>query len=147
MISELSQMLPHSDPMILVDKLISSDKGSAVIEATIKNQYPFTSGSIGTWVGLEFMAQAAAVLAKLSNTEDTDRAKLGFLLGSRRFIAHVPEFIPGQKISISINIDHAGSNGPMVNATGVIKDEAGRVICDASLTLFEPKDDALYLTA
>ena len=142
---DVSSMLPHDHPMILTDELISSDSNSAVVGAIIKSDYPFVAGSIGTWVGLEFMAQAAALLAKLSNSGSCEDAKLGFLLGSRGFVAHVPEFVPGQKVLISITLDPNDIAGPIVNALGVIKDVNGGVLCDASLTLYEPNDDALYL--
>jgi len=142
---DISSMLPHDHPMIFVDKLISSDDVSAVVEATIKDEYPFTSENIGTWIGLEFMAQAAAILANLAEPHG-EKAKLGFLLGSRKFTAHAPKFIPGQKIFISINLDSEVLAGPTVNATGIIKSASGEMLCEASLTLYEPNDDALYLT-
>lgn len=142
---DILSFLPHDHPMILVDRLLSSDHVSAVIEATIRDEYPFTSGGIGTWVGLEFMGQAAAIVAKISGPHE-EKAKLGFLLGSRKFTAHTPEFIPGQKIVISINLDSEGLCGPTVNAIGVIKNQSGVVLCEASLTLYEPNDNALYLT-
>ena len=142
---DLSSMLPHDHPMILVDRLLSSDDLSAVIEATIRDEYPFTSGAIGTWVGLEFMAQAAAILAKISGPHE-ERAKLGFLLGSRKFTAHTPEFIPGQKVLIAVHLDPDNLGGPMVNAMGFIRNESGALLCEASLTLYEPNNDALYLT-
>jgi predicted hotdog family 3-hydroxylacyl-ACP dehydratase len=141
---DLSSVLPHDHPMIMVDKLVSSDNKSAVIEVTIKDNYPFTNGKIGTWIGLEFMAQSAAVLAKISNLDDGEEPRLGFLVGTRKFIANLPEFIPRQKVLISVNLDSSEITSPMVNVSGVIKDTSGVVICEASLTLYRPKDNFLY---
>ena len=146
MSSELEQMLPHKSSMVLVDRLISSNDHSAIVEATIKADYPFTGESVGTWVGLELMAQSAAVLAKLTKQAHSDKASLGFLLGSRSFTAHVPKFMPGQKVTIEIELDPAGEGQTMVNARGMVKDPTGQVICEGSLTLYEPNDDALYLS-
>lgn len=145
MTSTLEQMLPHKSPMVLVDRLVSSDDHSAIVEATIKGDYPFTGETIGTWVGLELMAQSAAVLAKLTKQANSDKAALGFLLGSRSFTAHVPEFVPGQKVTVEIDLDPASEGQIMVNARSRIKDVAGQVICEGTLTLYEPNDDALYL--
>lgn len=145
MTSALEQMLPHRSPMVLVDRLISSDNHSAIVEATIKDGYPFAGESIGAWVGLELMAQSAAVLAKLTKQANSENAALGFLLGSRSFTAHVPEFVPGQKVTVEIELDPASEGQIMVNARGRIKDVAGQVICEGALTLYEPNDDALYL--
>ena len=146
MSSELEQMLPHKSSMVLVDRLISSNDHSAIVEATIKDDYPFAGESVGTWVGLELMAQSAAVLAKLTKQAHSDKASLGFLLGSRSFTAHVPKFTPGQKVTIEIELDPAGEGQTMVNARGMVKDPTGQVICEGSLTLYEPNDDALYLS-
>ena len=142
---DLSSLLPHDHPMIMLDKLISSTKDSLVIEAIIKNGYPFTTGPIGVWVGLKFMAQAAAVFVNVSNLGVDEVASLGFLLSCRKFVSNVSQFTPGQTILISINIDLLHKANVIVNAFGVIKDMLGGVICEASLTLYEPNDDALYL--
>jgi predicted hotdog family 3-hydroxylacyl-ACP dehydratase len=143
--SALEQMLPHKSSMVLVDRLVSSDDHSAIVEATIKGDYPFTGETIGTWVGLELMAQSAAVLANQSKQASSDKASLGFLLGSRSFTAHVPQFVSGQKVTVEIDLDPASEGQIMVNARGRIKDVAGQVICEGMLTLYEPNDDALYL--
>lgn len=145
MISELEKMLPHKPPMVLVDRLISHDARSATVEVIIKDDYPFTSGSIGAWVGLELIAQSAAVLAKLTRQVSSDKASLGFLLGSRSFTAYIPEFTTGQKVLVEVELDPASEGQVTVNARGKVKDVSGQVICEGMLTLYEPNDDALYL--
>ena len=146
MSSELIGMLPHGSSMLLVDRLISSNDSSVVIEATIKDDYPFSNGFTGTWIGLELMAQSAAVLSRLRNSDKSAEPSLGFLLGSRSFIAHAPEFTPGQKVTIEIQLDPDSPAQPTITAYGIIKDDAGRAICEGTLTLLEPNDDALYLS-
>lgn len=146
MISALEQMLPHKPPMVLVDRLISHNNHSAVVEATIKSDYPFTGRSIGSWVGLELIAQSVAVLAKLTKQANSDKASLGFLLGSRAFTAHIPEFTPGQKVLVEIELESIGTGQVTVNAHGRVRDVFGQVICEGALTLYEPNDDALYLS-
>ena len=47
---------------------------------------------------------------------------------------------------IEINLDPESIGLPTINASGVIKDALGDPICEGTLTLFEPNDDALYLT-
>ncbi len=143
--SELIGSLPHASSMLLLDRLISSNDCSVVVEATIKNDYPFSNGGAGSWIGLELMAQSAAVMSRLSNSEKSAKPSLGFLLGSRSFIAHVPEFTPGQKVTIEVQIDLESLAHPTISASGTIKDDSGRLICEGTLTLLEPNDDALYL--
>ena len=143
--SELIGSLPHASSMLLLDRLISSNDCSVVVEATIKNDYPFSNGGAGSWIGLELMAQSAAVMSRLRNSENSEKPSLGFLLGSRSFIAHVPEFTPGQKVTIEVQIDLESLAQPTISASGMVKDDSGRLICEGTLTLLEPNDDALYL--
>jgi hypothetical protein len=126
--------------------MLSSNDCSVVIEATIRADYPFSNGIAGSWIGLELMAQSAAVLSRLRNSDKSAGPSLGFLLGSRSFIAHIPEFTPGQKVTIEIQLDPDSLAQPTITASGIIKDDSGRAICEGALTLLEPKDDALYLS-
>ena len=144
--SELIGMLPHTSSMLLVDRMVSSNDYSVVIEATIKADYPFSNGVAGSWIGLELMAQSAAVLSRLRNSEKSAEPSLGFLLGSRSFIAHIPEFTPGQKVTIEIQLDPDSLSQPIITASGIIKDDSGRAICEGTLSLLEPNDNALYLS-
>ena len=144
--SELTGMLPHASSMLLVDRLVSSNDYSIVIEATIKDGYPFSNGVAGSWIGLELMAQSAAVLSRLRGSDESAKPSLGFLLGSRSFIAHTPEFTPGQQVTIEIQLDPESLAQPTITASGIIKDDSGCAICEGTLTLLEPNDDALYLT-
>jgi predicted hotdog family 3-hydroxylacyl-ACP dehydratase len=90
------------------------------------------------------MAQAAGVLAALNSSASVEEPQIGFLLGTRRYTAHAPEFSPGQKLKIEVTLEP--SNGSqMMSAKGVIADEAGKLLCEASLTLYQPGDDAIYL--
>ena len=146
MSSELIGMLPHDSSMLLVDRIISSNDYSVVIEATIRDDYPFSNDTAGSWIGLELMAQSAAVLSRLRNSDKSAEPSLGFLLSSRNFIAYVPEFTPGQKVTIEIQLDPESLAQPTVSASGIIKDDSGRAICEGTLTLLEPNDDALYLS-
>jgi len=132
--------------MLLVDELVSSNDDSAVVRVTIRDDYPFSGGSVGAWVGLELIAQSAAVLSKLRNQQKSDKPSLGFLLGSRSFTAHIPEFCPGQEVLVEIRLDPESLGQSTVTASGAIRDTSGQLMCEGVLTLFEPNDDALYLS-
>ena len=144
--SKLTGMLRHASSMLLVDRLVSSNDYSILIEATIKDDYPFSNGVAGSWIGLELMAQSAAVLSRLRRSDESTKPSLGFLLGSRSFIAHTPEFTPGQNVTIEIQLDPESLAQPTITVSGIIKDDSGRAICEGTLTLLEPNDDALYLS-
>lgn len=145
MSSKLGGLLPHAAPMLLVDELISSTHHSAVVGVTIRDSYPFSQGDIGSWLGMELMAQSAAVLSRFRNKQQSDKPTLGFLLGCRSFVAHNPAFEPGQRVLVEIELDPESQGQTTISASGVIKDISGRLLCEGVLTLYEPHDDALYL--
>ena len=144
--AKVSSLLPHSSSMLLVEEIISSGNFSAIVGATIKNDYPFSVGGSGAWLGLELMAQSAAVISKLRKQEVSEKPSLGFLLGSRSFVAYVPKFSPGQKVLVEIELDPDSEGQATISAKGAIRDSLGQLMCEGTLTLFEPNDDALYLT-
>jgi len=141
---DLAVLLPHKHPMLLLDSLIASDKDSIAVGIIVRNDYPFTGHIIGSWIGLEFMAQTAGVLAAINSSGNAKEPQLGFLLGTRRYTAYVPEFFPGQKLRVDITMEPPNGS-QMMSAKGVIADEAGNLLCAASLTLYQPGDDAIYL--
>ena len=146
MSSKLGSLLPHATPMLLVDELISSAEHSAVVGVTIRDNYPFSQGGIGSWLGMELMAQSAAVLSRLRSKQQPDKPALGFLLGCRSFVAHTPAFAPGQRVLVEILLDPESQGQATIAAAGVIKDISGQLLCEGVLTLYEPHDDALYLS-
>jgi hypothetical protein len=92
------------------------------------------------------MAQSAAVLSKLRNQRKSEKPPVGFLLGSRSFTAYIPEFSPGQQVLVEIRLDPESLGQATITASGAIRDASGQLICESVLTLFEPNDDALYLS-
>ena len=142
--SKLAQYLPHDVPMVLIDKLIQYDDSSITVQAIIKDKYPFTNGTIGSWIGLEFMAQAAGVFAALHRKNASGNINLGFLLGSRNFISHTPTFTPGETVTISVSTEFTSDNG-LSAATGIILNDQERVLCEASLTLYQDHNGTFSL--
>jgi predicted hotdog family 3-hydroxylacyl-ACP dehydratase len=143
MISELAKYLPHESPMVLVDRLVKYNDEEIVVEALIKNSYPF-SNSTGAWIGLEFMAQAAGVHAELTRIDSGGEVKIGFLLGTRRFDSSISEFDVGTIILITVRKEFTADNGVSA-ATGYIHDLDGRLLCEAGLTLFQAKNNSDFL--
>ncbi|WP_397390614.1 hypothetical protein [Polynucleobacter sp.] len=144
MISDLAKLLPHDAPMVLIDRLISYEENKIVVEVTIKDEYPFCGPFIGPWVAIEFMAQAAGVHAELTKPNPDEEVKIGFLLGTRRFTSNVSEFIPGSTVTVSVIREFTSDEGVSA-ATGTVFDSIGNILCEASLSLFQAKDNTLYL--
>jgi hypothetical protein len=144
MISELVKYLPHEPPMVLIDRLVEYNENEIVVETLIKESYPF-SNSAGSWIGLEFMAQAAGVHAELIRVDNNQEVKIGFLLGTRRFESYIPEFVVGKTVLITVRKEFTADNGVSA-ATGYIHDLDGELLCEAVLTLFQAKNNSDFYT-
>ena len=58
-IPDIRSLLPHSGPMVLLDRVIAADEESLCAEVRIRENSLFCNADgVGAWVGLEYMAQA-----------------------------------------------------------------------------------------
>lgn len=86
--TDLSKILPHDKPMILLDELVKVDlKNKYVVTSFyVSNKKMFfdkTLGGISSICGIEFMAQTIGCYAFYAKKEKTP--KVGFLLGTRLY--------------------------------------------------------------
>jgi predicted hotdog family 3-hydroxylacyl-ACP dehydratase len=129
--------------MILVDSLIATTGDTVVVKVRVRSDYPFLAESdaktIGAWIGIEFIAQAAAVLSGLAQYQCGVSVKPGFLLGTRKYISHVAYFHPGDELLISLQRDFQSEQG-LAAVNACISDMQGKKLCEAIITLFQPKE-------
>ncbi len=95
----IEHLLPHSNPMILLDRVIEHASHSIVCEVTITTQsflYDEASQSVPAQVGIEYMAQTVAALGGIEATQAGDKPPIGFLLGARRYQHALGPFLCGQ---------------------------------------------------
>lgn len=100
---QVSEMLPHDYPMILIDEVleINIDKKFVKAKVVIKDSMPFfdkTINGVSSVVGIEFMAQTIGCYSFLVSGEETP--KIGFLLGTRMYNNAVDKFELGHEYFI-----------------------------------------------
>ncbi|WP_307732400.1 hypothetical protein [Massilia sp. MB5] len=79
-------LVPHAGPMALLDRVLEADEESLCAEVAIRADSLFyAEGGVGSWVGIEYMAQAVAAHAGYLARQRGEAVKPGFLLGSRRY--------------------------------------------------------------
>ena len=110
---DLEKILPHSKPMILIDKLLEVDmeEKSVLAELTISEDKIFFDKSInGTshLCAIEYMAQTAGCYAYfkrngLNTNIEEDKPKIGFLLGTRSLKCNIDKFENGKTYQIKVN--------------------------------------------
>jgi predicted hotdog family 3-hydroxylacyl-ACP dehydratase len=135
---DIRSLVPHSGPMVLLDRVVSVDEESLCAEVRIRADSLFcNSGGVGAWVGLEYMAQAIAAYAGYSARLRGEPVKIGFLLGSRRYECRRPIFPVGSVLRVSVRVLH--------NANGLASfecriDDTTEQLATANVTVFQPPD-------
>lgn len=146
-----SQCLPHSEPMVLIDKLIDVDMKKQIVKtsATIHKDKIFFDkdiNGVSPLVGIEFMAQTigcyAFYKAKMSIP------KIGFLLGARLYENSLEKFENGKTYIITAREVYGDSE--LVSFECLIYNEGedgdeSKYIAKATINAFQPKDVEKYI--
>lgn len=146
-----SQCLPHSEPMVLIDKLIDVDMKKQIVKTSVtihKDKIFFDKdiNGVSPLVGIEFMAQTigcyAFYKAKMSIP------KIGFLLGARLYENSLEKFENGKTYIITAREVYGDSE--LVSFECLIYNEGedgdeSRYIAKATINAFQPKDVEKYI--
>ena len=133
----IRSLLPHSGPMVLLDRVISVDEDSLLAEVCIRSDSLFCSGGgVGAWLGIEYMAQAIGAWAGYTAQLRGEPVKLGFLLGTRRYECRRPIFLLGSVLRVHVQRLFQSENG-LASFKCFIDNEEGRVVT-ANVTVFQP---------
>ncbi len=101
----VEELIPHSPPMVLIDKILYFDQTNLEAEISIDQKCKFfddTIQGVPTWVGMEYMAQAIAAIAGINAKKKNEPVKLGFLLGTRRYVMFHQAFDVGKTYKIQV---------------------------------------------
>jgi len=93
--SEILELIPHREPMLLINQLLSVSANSSEALVIVDQQTPFYQPEIGgvpAWIGLEYMGQTSALIAGHQRREGQIDPHLGFLMGVRKYQTSVSYF-------------------------------------------------------
>ena len=136
---DIRRLVPHSDRMVLLDRIVAADRESLCAETIVREDSLFYSdGGVGAWVGLEYMAQTIAAYAGYLAYLRGEPIKPGFVLGTRRFESLGSMFPLGSVLRIYAtrvlqNDSGLGSFDCRIETTG-------GTLATASLTVYQPAD-------
>jgi predicted hotdog family 3-hydroxylacyl-ACP dehydratase len=134
---DIRLLVPHSGPMVLLDRVVSAEEESLCAEVRIrKDSLFYAADGVGAWVGLEYMAQAISAYAGYSAWLRGQPVKIGFLLGTRRYECNRPDFRAGALLRIHVRRVFQSEMG-LASFQCHIEDMDGEV-AKASLTVFQP---------
>lgn len=130
-------LVPHSGPMVLLDRAVSADKESLCAEVRIRSDSLFcVDGGVGAWVGIEYMAQAIGAYAGYVARLRGQPVKLGYLLGTRCYECSRGVFPVGMLLRIYVKRILQSDNG-LGSFECHIEDESG-LIASGNLSVFQP---------
>ncbi len=146
----IADVVPHSGPMVLLDKVEHWDAEQLQASLLIRPGLPFANQEgIPAWVGIEYMAQAVGAYAGIMSRERGEPVKIGFLVGSRRYECNCSNFPLGSLLTVSIREEMQGDNGLSVfhcRITGQTADDDHSTIeASANLNVFQPDNVEEFL--
>lgn len=146
----IEQLIPHREPMILIDAIESVDmeKGSLTARFDVSPKQIFfdeAAGGVPGWAAIEYMAQTAAALAGEYDlqTRPGQAPKPGLLLGARRVPTAFGVFRDG--CSYFVTATQAFHDEEAAAFECVIRDAEGNELSTAVLNAYRPPDFAGFL--
>lgn len=131
--------------MVLLDRIVEVAETHIVCEVALQVDSPFCDGAaVPAWVGVEYMAQAIGVLAGWRALARQLPVKIGFLVGTRHYQSHVPQFRVGDVLRISAD-EEVSTTGGLVAVRCEAHDQTGVLLAEAFLLVFQPDDLNAYL--
>lgn len=136
----IRELLPHGPEMILIDRLVSYDRGRSVAVADVSDQSVFFERTgVPAWAGIEYMAQAIAAHGGFEARLRGEVPAIGFLLGTRAFESSVHEFPDGCRLTMSVVPEQVESAFASFECTIAMD----RVIATAVVNIYRPSTEEL----
>lgn len=140
---DLDELIRHRGDMSLLDEVV--DHGDTWLEARAtltENNLFLTDGKVPAWVGIEYLAQAVAALMGTRATQEGGPAKMGFLVGTRKYQAQQPAFPVGSTLTVVVResmMDETGL-GVFDGQLTCRPPEGASFTAQARLSIFQPDD-------
>jgi predicted hotdog family 3-hydroxylacyl-ACP dehydratase len=139
-------LVPHQGEMVFLDRVVEASEQTLCAEVSIAQHSVFFDGAqVGSWVGIEYMAQAIAAHAGFMALQRGEAVRVGFLLGSRRYQCSVPAFALGSVLHVRIQHAMQGDNGLAAFECRIDDAASGAVLAHATITVFEPDNVNVFL--
>ncbi|MDA7618189.1 hotdog family protein [Verrucomicrobia bacterium] len=135
---EISQLLPHDAPMIMIKELVAVGKDRVHCRVLIDESCLFFDHELRTvpgYVGIEFMAQTVAALSGYHTLGRGEQPPIGFLLGGRSYRSELSVFEEG--MILDIHGKQLLLNENMASFFCTIEYN-GKVKVECELNVFEP---------
>jgi predicted hotdog family 3-hydroxylacyl-ACP dehydratase len=136
----IADLIPHADAMLLLDSVVEHAPEFTICSVDLRASALFADadGGVPSWLGLEYIAQCAAVHGGLVRPAGHP-PRPGLLLGSRRLHLHTDRFEPDQPDLEVMARHHRGESG-LVAFDGSVKNPQGDVLAEGRINLYILED-------
>jgi len=141
----LEELLPHSRTMLLLESLVG--EGEDWVEAGVRIAedslfYDPGIAAVPSWVGIEYMAQTVALYSGLQARRAGGQAKLGLLLGTRRYEVTSSNFPLGS--FLTVRAEREWDDGQMAVFSCAVS--GPQRLASARINVFLPHDAQAFLS-
>ena len=134
----IQQLVPHSEPMILLDRVLGYTEISVTAGLTITVESSFLrDGKVPAYIALEYMAQAITAYDGVQARLSGGAIGIGFLLGSRKLKLMVNEFEPGDELVVVATMQY---NDGEMSAFDCQTYRQQQLVAEATISVFKPPD-------
>ncbi len=141
------EVIPHGEPMSLLDKIVSYDDNSLRAELTItENSQFYIDGAVPAYVGIEYMGQAIAAFAGVEALNQGSPISVGFLVGARKFASNCSSFTLGTTLHVRVERITEAVDGLSVFSCSIRGDDEAQSEIEllANLNVFAPTNVEEY---
>ena len=139
----VAELVPHSGKMSLLTAIVGYGEDWLQAEVLITSDSMFADDhGVPAWIGLEYMAHAIAAYGGLQERLKGGLPKIGFLLGSRKYLCDTNYFSVGQRLLLEVHLEMEAENG--LNVFNCELKGQG-VTASAVVNVFQPDDVEKFL--
>lgn len=133
----VADVVPHKDGMMLLDTILSCDDEELTAQVSIAKSTLFLNEEdyVPAWVGIEYMAQAVAAWAGVQGRNKGQGAKIGYLLGTRKYRSYCSVFPLGSVLTIHIKRHYQEGELGVFEC----RISADALLAEAALNVYQPE--------
>jgi len=137
----ISELVPHSAGMLLLDRILDHQATHTVCATSANRSALFANsdGSVPSWVGIEYMAQCAAVHGELTHRSRGEAPRPGLLLGSRRVEIRADVFAADDPLEVTAR-HHMGESGLVAFDCSIRSASNGETLVEGRVNLYLFRD-------
>ncbi len=140
----VQDLLPHSEPMVLLTRILCCGENSLSAEVVISADSLFAEPEgVPAWVGLEYMGQAIAAMAGVHAREKNEAVRIGFLVSTRRYEPVASHFPLGAELTVQIAAATFNTSGLRVFECSIYNGDL--CLVTANLNVYMPEDVAAFM--